>query len=290
MGRLTRLRARLARITLLVVFAAAAALGPLLAPASGAAPGSASTAKGGFGRLGGTFEMRGRITEANGPPGEHVGEHIRRTWYFTPKCPTGQCSQVGLRRRRGEVNNQRLTLALDSRGHYSGRSYFFAPLRCGGTTYPLGEQVYFEVDVQITRATWVQHRLFATSLNASYQTRREVNRTRCVGALGGDAAVYSGHRTSPLPTPPTASFTHTSSSTTPTKVSFQDTSTPGRGNAKIVAWHWNFGDPASGTLNQSDKRDPVHTFRGGPGTYTVTLTVHDTLGLEGQTEQSVTIA
>jgi subtilase family serine protease len=37
-----------------------------------------------------------------------------------------------------------------------------------------------------------------------------------------------------------------------------------------TAWVWDFGDPASGSLNTSSERNPTHVFS-GPGTYTVTL-------------------
>jgi gliding motility-associated-like protein len=52
-----------------------------------------------------------------------------------------------------------------------------------------------------------------------------------------------------------------------TAVSFQDQSAlcPG-------SFQWNFGDPGSGTLNQSTSPAPVHTFP-GPGVYQVSLTV-----------------
>ena len=37
-------------------------------------------------------------------------------------------------------------------------------------------------------------------------------------------------------------------------------------------YHWNFGDPASGTANESTEQFPVHYFT-APGTYSVTLTL-----------------
>ncbi len=58
----------------------------------------------------------------------------------------------------------------------------------------------------------------------------------------------------------------------PLAVSFTDLSTN-----NPSTWHWDFGD---GTT--SDEQHPVHTFT-SPGTYTVTLTVHNRLGDHSKT-------
>lgn len=58
----------------------------------------------------------------------------------------------------------------------------------------------------------------------------------------------------------------------PLTVTFTDLSTN-----NPSTWHWDFGD---GTT--SDEQHPVHTFA-GPGTYTVTLTVHNRLGDHSRT-------
>ena len=42
-------------------------------------------------------------------------------------------------------------------------------------------------------------------------------------------------------------------------------------------WHWDFGDPASGSANTSTDTNAVHTFS-GPGFYTVCLTVRNAYG------------
>lgn len=48
-------------------------------------------------------------------------------------------------------------------------------------------------------------------------------------------------------------------------VQFSDSTTSVKPTYK---WWWNFGDPASGAANQSNLKDPTHTFS-APGTYTV---------------------
>jgi len=55
-------------------------------------------------------------------------------------------------------------------------------------------------------------------------------------------------------------------------VYFKDLSVP-NGPGLIYQWHWDFGDPASGSNNLSDIQSPSHLFMGGAGTYIVTLTV-----------------
>lgn len=55
------------------------------------------------------------------------------------------------------------------------------------------------------------------------------------------------------------------------EVQFEDlTQTNGAGD--ILSWHWDFGDPLSGTSNNSVVQNPVHVYD-TPGIYYVTLTV-----------------
>jgi len=55
------------------------------------------------------------------------------------------------------------------------------------------------------------------------------------------------------------------------QIDFEDLTTfiPGE---TISSWHWNFGDPSSGPLNESADQDPLHEFASA-GDYSVTLTV-----------------
>jgi PKD repeat protein len=55
-----------------------------------------------------------------------------------------------------------------------------------------------------------------------------------------------------------------------TDVQFVDTSTTSQGF--ITDWFWNFGDPASGTFNESTAQNPTHNFT-APGIYNVQLVV-----------------
>ena len=74
---------------------------------------------------------------------------------------------------------------------------------------------------------------------------------------------------------PQAAFTVSPTACNGSTVQFTDNSSaPG---STIVAWNWNFGDPASGANNTSTLQNPTHVFS-GPGTYTVTLNVTSAAG------------
>jgi hypothetical protein len=144
-------------------------------------------------RLEGVFAMRGRVTSDHAVPGEHVGEKVARTWAFLPLCPAGQCRTEELVRSRA-AGEDKLRLHRKARafGHWTGEGSFFAPLRCGGRVYRRGERVFFRITVRITGAAVTDGTLLANSLKATYKSYRRTNRTRCVTALGHDAAVYTG--------------------------------------------------------------------------------------------------
>jgi len=153
-------------------------------------------------RLAGEFVMSGRITAAHGVRGEHVGERVTRTWDFLAPCPAGQCRTENLMRSRAKgMDKVKLHRKRRMHGHWTGQGSFFAPLRCGARVYPRGERVYFRIKVRITGATIVDGILAATTVKASYTSTRRTNRTRCVGALGHDAATYTGKLVTPAPAP-----------------------------------------------------------------------------------------
>jgi hypothetical protein len=142
-------------------------------------------------RLEGRFALAGQITVAVHIRGEQVGQHVLRTWTFTPLCATGGCEQVELvRQRRGGTDA--VVLDLQSPDYYVGQGRFFAPLRCGGRRHARGESVPFTITVQITGARISGGVAVATQLQASYVNPARVNRTQCVGLPGHDAASYSG--------------------------------------------------------------------------------------------------
>jgi PKD domain len=255
--------------------AAAAALAVALTALSapGVAGGASSNA--GAARLQGTFTMRGKVTRADGVPGEHTGQRVKRYWAFNSKCDGGACFRVVLHKRRSG-HTDRLVLHRTSPGVYSGKGRFYFPIRCAGVVDSRGGEVRFKVTVRIVGTTQIQGKPFASKLSARYTNPERINHTECTGrGLGRDAASYTSSNAT-LPGPPAARFRRTASSGT--KLKFQDRSKRGAGGAPVSSRLWNFGDPASGSSNTATVPRPSHRFT-APGAYVVKLTVTDRNGL-----------
>jgi hypothetical protein len=172
----------------------AALLGPAVAAvlAAGAGAASAQPAPGTEARLAGTFQMTGRVTAARYVRGEHVGETVQRTWTFTPLCASGPCAQVRLFRGRANATDT-LVLTQTSPGHYAGTGQFFAPLKCAGTVFSMGEEVPYELTLTIRATTTAPDgTVLAQQISATYVNKSRLNLTRCVIVLGHDSARYTG--------------------------------------------------------------------------------------------------
>ncbi len=76
-----------------------------------------------------------------------------------------------------------------------------------------------------------------------------------------------------------AAFDYTSSDLS---VAFSDKSSPGAG-ASLQSFHWDFGDGAT-----SEEQNPLHTYA-APGSYTVTLSVSDSLGAQASTARTLSV-
>jgi hypothetical protein len=165
------------------------------APASVAAATPAATPSRFAGaRLEGQFSMEARITVAKNVVREHVGERLGRTWTFRPLCASGACAEIQLVRNRAGGADA-LTLAETTPGSYAGNGLFYAPLSCGGKTYPRGESVPFRITVTITGESTAGG--FATAVKATYVNPSRRNLTRCVDIPGHDAATYTGQLAAP---------------------------------------------------------------------------------------------
>ncbi len=142
-------------------------------------------------RLQGQFRMAGRVTDAANVQGVHVGDRVVRTWTFTSSCPSGQCATVALLRTRGHGSDQ-LILHRHGPGYYTGKSSFYAPLRCGSRVYKHGELVPFTITVRITAAQLSGTTVVASRVKGRYTNRSRKNLTPCVMFGSHDAAKYKG--------------------------------------------------------------------------------------------------
>ncbi len=238
-------------------------------------------------RLGGTFLMLGKLTSVRHVYGEHRGQRVQRTWIFIPRCANGACNRVTLvRRRSGKHIRDVVALKRRRQNVYVGTGHFWIALKCAGQVVKHGGRATEKITVRITRTALLGTTPFATGISAIYQNPRRVNFTGCPGGLGRDAASYHGKITTGSTGPPTAAFTVAANPAT-VSASFTDHSSPGRTGAAIVAWSWNFGDPASAS-NTSSARSATHQYA-AHGTYTVTLQVRDEDGQIATTTQQVTV-
>ncbi|MGI8863634.1 MAG: hypothetical protein ACR2JH_04415 [Solirubrobacteraceae bacterium] len=178
-------RSLLLLATVVIVSAAVVSGGAASAGAATPAP-TAATAQ-----LQGSFLMAGHITLARGVVGERAGQNVQRAWTFQPGCSTGGCKTIGLIRQRAG-GTDRLLLVRRPRGVYTVLAKYYAPLRCGGRTYPTGEAVVFRITVTITATAISGGQNMATGISAAYASFSRANLTRCVGVAGRDAATYRG--------------------------------------------------------------------------------------------------
>ena len=269
-------RGRIARVALVLAGVAAA---PIVPAAVAAVPPA---------RVEGRFTMRTVITTAVNVRGEHRGERLTRTWRIRPSgCRGDVCERLHLRRTRGLGRRLWLTLHRVRGGAYVGGGRFFVALSCHGRVDPRGAVAPYTIRLRVTATRTVGGVRFARRLSATYVNRRRIDRTRCAMAPSYDGARYRGRLRSGLPGAPQAAFT--SAVGADGVVTFSDTSRPGTGpGRRIVAWSWNFGDPASGAADGSVLPSPTHQFI-APASYAVSLTVADAAGLQSTLVQTVAV-
>ncbi len=240
------------------------------------------------GRVLGTFMMKGEIETAVNVLGERPGQIVRRKWTFTPSaCRHSSCRRLLLRRERSDGKYSALVLSRVATGRYAGESRFYSGLVCNGQVYSQAEIVPYQITVRVTRAVTLQGIAFATNIVASYTNPARDDLTACPLGPSHDAARYGGAATR-VPTPPSAAFTVIPTSNA-SAVALASTSSRGAGEAPIVAWHWQFGDPASGSADSATSDGAIHVFSAA-GTYQVTFSVRDANGLTSTTTQPVTVS
>jgi PKD repeat protein len=238
-------------------------------------------------RVVGTFAMLARVTAAVNVRGERVGERLTRVWTIIPsRCNGSICQLLALDRERSGGRHAQLTLRRVSKGRYFGRGVFYVALSCLGRIHRLGSRVPYRITLTVRGATIVDGIRFARRISATYVNPSRSDATRCPLGPSHDAAGYTGRASSPVPSPPTVSFSTVFASASDS-ASFTDTSRPGQGGAAIVSRLWRFGDSSSQSANSSNLIAPVHSFS-APGTYAVSLTVADANGLSSTGAQVIT--
>ncbi len=143
--------------------------------------------------LKGTFTMKGTISVASHVYGEHAGQHVTRSWTFTPSCSSGGCPRVVLKRFRSTRHVlDKVTLKRKGPGVYVGKHRFWLALRCGSKVVTHGGYANETITVKIMRAVSNAGTRMATAIRATYNNPSRANQTRCPGNIGHDAANYSG--------------------------------------------------------------------------------------------------
>jgi hypothetical protein len=231
--------------------------------------------------------MLGKLTDVHNVKGEHRGQRVQRTWFFIPTCPAGSCLRVTLARRRsGKQIRDVVHLKRHRPNLYVGTGHFWVALKCAGKVIQYGGLARETITVRITRTRTIGADLFATGIRATYENPSRVNFTKCPGGIGHDAATYGGALTTTASGQPTAGFT-VAIDLSAAGASFTDHSRTGPTGAPVVAWSWNFGEPASAS-NTSSVSSPMHQYS-THGTYTVTLQVQDADGQLATITQQVTV-
>ena len=121
----------------------------------------------------------------------------------------------------------------------------------------------------------------------TYATRGTYNATLTVTNSFGQTSTTT--RTVTIDDPPTAAFTPSATIAAPdATVSFNaSASAPGSSGGTIIGYSWNFGD-GTAVADGGDSPDATHAFT-APGTYTVTLTTTDDLGISTTTIEQITV-
>ena len=125
------------------------------------------------------------------------------------------------------------------------------------------------------------------AIQHTYATRGTYNATLTVTNNSGQTSTTT--RSVTVDDPPSAAFTPSTTVATPdATVSFNaSASAPGSSGGTIIGYSWNFGD-GTAVADGGGSPDASHAFT-TPGTYTVTLTTTDDLGVSTTTIELITV-
>ena len=145
---------------------AAALLASLAAAVALAATAPARPESGAAGpRLEGAWRLTGKIVSGQNLAGQKVGDSVKRSWSFAPRCPTGACD-VTLKRERPDGGFATDQLKLEGTV-YSGSELFVGSYTCNGVEYPQGEKGPIKIVVRVVKAKTIGGVLRATKIQAT---------------------------------------------------------------------------------------------------------------------------
>jgi PKD repeat protein len=145
----------------------------------------------------------------------------------------------------------------------------------------------------VARWTWdfgdgnTQNFIFPASPNVTHQYTNSGTFNVTLTVKTNDSCTNQLTRVVTILPKPTADFMH-GAACQGNAVTFSDQSTSNT-TGNISGWTWNFGDPTSGTANNSTQQNPTHTYN-APGTYTVALITAIPGGCSDTTTRQVTVS
>jgi hypothetical protein len=217
-------------------------------------------------------------------PGTRTAYHSR--WRLSPSCLGAACASIDVRIRRPDGNYDFVTLRNDQgvyRGRLRTRAVCRGRLAARSGTISLAIRVTRTVKREMlsgreTIVTGVGGELRIRSAAGACPRRRSLGRLVRVTAPRVDVPELPRPDFRTLPARPSmAAGTNI--------VRFTDDSSP----SDVVAWSWDFGDPASGSANRASGPSVTHLFAAA-GSYRVTLRIADRLGQVASRAKSIVVS
>ncbi len=129
--------------------------------------------------------------------------------------------------------------------------------------------------------------LFPDPQNTTHIYTNPGNFMASLSVQSSDSCWATSSHTVTVGASPLANFDYSSNRCNGSPISFQDLSQP-NGGTQIIAWNWNFGDPASGVNNTSSLKNPTHVYQLS-GSYTVQLIIRNVNNCSDTIEKTIDI-
>lgn len=163
----------------------------------------------------------------------------------------------------------------------SAKFSFSAPPACDGTPVTFTDRSTYPASVVLANTVWdfgdlspIENHLPGSTFTHTFPSPGSYTVTMYNTSAYGCSSTLTSQKVLVSPTPQTLfEFGETSVCIPNAKVSFINKSTISDGTENAFTYYWDFGDPASGSLNFSTAKTPPPHLYSGVGPYTVTLTV-----------------